>query len=175
MSEAEDNAVENAVLGQSGGVFEIHDRNTLAAVSLNLARQTRRTLDIASRHLDPELYDNEVFVDAVKALALGNRQARVRLLIMDSRPLIASGHRLLELAHRLVGIIEIRAPAMQHRQFNESLLVADSTGYVQRPYADRHEGTASFAARRNAMNLTERFEHLWSHGLPDPNLRTLHL
>jgi len=167
--------LEARTLGASEGSIEIDSLDTLAAVSLDLARQARRSLDIVSRHLDPPLYDNEAFVDAVKELALGYRLARVRLFILDARPLVTQSHRLLELAGRLSSYIEIRGPSPQYKAFNEALLIADNLGYVQRQFSDRWQGVAEYANRRVASALAERVDEMWERGLPDANFRRLHL
>ncbi len=163
------------VLGESAGVVTFERREELAGIVLAMARQCRRNLDIVSRHLDPGLYDEETFVEAVKELCLGSRYARVRLLIMDSRPLLGQGHRRVELAMKLTSYIEIRAPAPQHRTFNEAWLLADNAGYVQRQFADRYEGNADFADRRLTAALRERFDDLWERGQSDANFRRLHI
>ncbi len=175
MSEPDPETLPTDVLGHSAGVFEITAREHLAAVSLALAEQAERSLDIVSRHLDPLIYDTEPFVAAVRRLVLGSRHARVRLLLLDSRPLVAQNHRLIELALKLTSYVAIRVPAAQHKQFNEALLIADGMGYVQRTFSDRYEAVASFADRRVATRLSDRYEELWTRALPDPNFRKLHL
>lgn len=162
-------------LGVDDARLDIADREALAATSRALAEQCQRYLDIASRHLDPLLYDDDDFVAAVKRLALSHRYARIRLFIVDSRPLVGRGHRLVDLAMRLPTFIAVRGPAPQHRDFNEAMLVADRTGYVHRRFADRFAANASFNDRRTGAALTERFDELWERGLPDPNFRRLHL
>ena len=173
MSEQETGTPQPGVLGQSTGTLEIAERETLVAVSLALAEQAVRTLDIVSRHLDPPLYDTEAFVAAVRRLVLDNRHARVRLLLLDSRPLVTQNHRLIELALKLSDFVAIRIPAAQHKQFNEALLIADGMGYVQRTFSDRYEAVASLADRRAATHLADRYEELWTRALPDPNFRKL--
>lgn len=172
MSEAD---LPAGVLGETTGTLEIDQRDQVAALSLALAQQARRTLDIVSRHLDPALYDNDAFATAVKDLVLGSRYARVRLFIVDSRPLVTQGHRVLELASRLSSFIHLRAPAAQHRNFNEALLIADNLGYVHRQFSDRFEATGSFADRRRALALCDRVDELWERAQPDTNFRRLHL
>lgn len=170
-----DTAPAQPLLGVTAGAFEVHEREALKSTCLALASQARRSLDIVSRHLDPPLYDNEDFVEAVKRIALGHRAARIRLLIMDSRPLVAQGHRLLELALRLTTFIEVRTPARQHQDFNEALLVADNTGYVRRQFADRYDAEVDFAGRRRATALTDKLDEMWERGQRDANFRRLHL
>ena len=163
------------LLGVSEGRFDVSERTSLAALCLDMVEQTRRSLDIVSRHLDPPLFDNEAFAAAVKQIALNHRSAQIRLFILDSRPLVSRHHRLLELAERLPGFIEIRTPSQHYKSFNEALLIADNVGYVHRQFSDRFEAEADFCDRRRAMALGERLDEMWERGLPDPNFRRLHL
>ena len=177
MSEVRDEAVgyEGAVLGGTAEPLTFDDHTSLAVISVMLAQQCRQSLIIVSRHLDPAIYDNEAFADALKNMALKNRTAQIRLFIIESRLLISTGHRVLELSSRLPSYIEIRAPAPQHKQFNEAILVADNTGYVHRQFSDRFKGTADFNDRRIAARLVDRIEEMWERGVSDTNFRRLHI
>ena len=159
------------LLGVSAGPFELSGQAALAALCLDFARQTRRSLDIVSRHLDPPLYDNEAFAAAVKQLALSHRSARIRLFILDPQPLVSRHHRLLDVAERLPGFVEIRTPSPPYK----ALLIADNIGYLRRPFSDRFEAEADYCGRRRAMALCERLDEMWERGLSDPNFRRLHL
>lgn len=163
------------VLGESRAAIEISDRQSLQRIVLSMARQSTRTLDLLSRHLDPALYDTAEFVDAVRALALRGRQTRIRLLVVDPGPLVGSNHRLVTLATQLTSFIGIRRAGPEHRSFNEAWLIADNTGYVRRRLGDRYEGNADFAGRRYCSYLTHEFNQLWETAEPDPNLRRLHI
>ena len=163
------------LLGVSEAPFEVKTREALAATCLAMAGQARRTLDIVSRHLDGPVYDNEAFASAIKQLALSHRSARIRLFILDPRPLVGQTHRLVDLATRLPTFIEIRTPSPQYRSFNEAWLIADNIGYVRRQFADRHEAEVDFSSRRRASALTERLDEMWERGQLDPNFRRLHL
>ena len=163
------------ILGTSEELLTVDRAEDVAAIVLALARQARRHLDIVSRHLDPQLYDNEDFADAVKELARSHRLARVRLFVIDPRPLVSRGHRLVELAERLSSTVSIRVPAPEHRQFNEAFLVADNVGYLHRQFSDRYEAEADFGGRRRAGALLDRLNEMWERGEPDPNFRRLHI
>lgn len=143
------------------------------AIGLALARQCRRRLEIVSRSLDPRVYDSAELAEAVKQLAIGHRNARIRLLVADPEPLIHDGHRLLDLAGRLPSFIELRVLAVEDRDFNEAFLIADGSGYVHRSQAERYEGTANFNHRSKARELARRFDALWDMAEPDPNLRRM--
>lgn len=164
-----------STLGVTDGTLLIEDRATLAEISLGLAAQCVRSLTIVSRHLDPSIYDNDAFAEAVKALALSNRKAEIRLFIIDSRPLITTGHRLLELSQRLPSYVHLRAPSRHHRTFNEAMLIADNSGYVHRQFSDRFDGTASFNDKRVVAGLRDQVDQMWERGVPDTNFRRLHI
>ena len=69
--------------------------------------------------------------------------------------------------------VEIRTPAPEHAEVNHAYLVADGTGYVQRPLADRYEGVFHASDRAEATRLARDFDEMWSSALPDPGLRRL--
>lgn len=165
--------IENFRLGETPGPVAIATREEAAAVALALAGQTRRTLDIVSRHLDPRLYDNEEFAEAVKRVALGSRRALVRVLVQDVEPILHDGHRLVALAQRLPTFLHIQVPGPQFRDFNQAFLVADGVGYLHRELADRFEGKASFHDPAAARELLRVFQPMWDAAQPDPNLRAL--
>ncbi len=163
------------VLGTTDELMELSRSEELRDIALSLATQARRTVDIVSRHFDPAVFDTEAFYNALRDLVVDSRRAQVRVLLLDPSPLVARGHRLIELSQRLSSFMAIRVPGPEHKEFNEAWLVADNTGYVHRRFSDRFEGTANFADRRWSTHLTNRFEELWQRAQPDPNLRRLHL
>lgn len=162
-------------LGETDEELLIERSEALREVSLSLATQARHSLDIVTRHLDPAIYDSEAFVTAVKSLILNSRRARVRIMVLDSGPLLHHGHRLVDVAQRLSSYVALRVPGPEHKDFNEAWLVADNTGYAHRRYSDRFEAIANFNDRRQAGALTSRLDELWNHALADPNFRRLHL
>lgn len=156
-------------------IIEFDTSEELREIALTIAQNCARSLDIVSRHLDPAIYDHAPFIEAVKQIALNSQHASVRILVTDIGPLVARGHRLLELSSRLSTYISIRKPGRDHRNFNEAMLVADNRAYIHRRFADRYEGRASYDDQRNARDLTVRFEEIWERADTDPNFRRLHL
>lgn len=161
------------VLGETRTLIKLSGSADHRELAIQMAAQCRRGMDIVSRHLDPAVYDDQVFVTAVKALVLKHTRSRVRILVLNTAPVVQRGHRLLELAIRLSSFIELRTPAPEHREFNEAILVADQLGFMYRPLSDRYAGSASFCDRKTARGLTQRFDELWQYAVPDPNLRRL--
>ncbi len=163
------------VLGTTDHEYGIERAEPLRVAMLALTTQARRTVDIVSRHLDPALFDRDDFVAALKAVALGSPRAQIRVLVLDSAPIVNRGHQLVDLAQRLSSFIQIRVPAPEHHEFNEAWLVADKDGYAHRRFSDRYAATVNFHDPRLATHLTNRFDELWQRASSDPNLRRLHL
>lgn len=147
----------------------------LREIALSMTIGCGRTLDIASRHLDPLIYDHEPFVEAVKQVVLNNRRAQVRILICDLAPVVQRGHRLLDLAKRLSSYISVRKPGPDYKNFNEAMLLADTRSYIYRQLADRYDGVASYDDIRRAQDLKGRFNEVWQRADIDSNLRRLHI
>lgn len=166
---------EEPKLGESAGETALQSSAQMRAIALSMARQCQGELDIASRQLDPAVYDSDAFVEAVKKIVLGSRYARVRILISAPEAVVKQGHRLVTLALKLTSFIEIRTPAVEDREFNQAMVVADRTGYIHQQLADRYEGVADFSNRGRASELSRAFDLLWERAVPDPNLRRLHI
>ncbi|MFH0341099.1 MAG: hypothetical protein ACHBNF_03005 [Chromatiales bacterium] len=168
-------AFQEYTLGRSRIPIKLVTRGGHHEAMLRMVTQSRRTIDMVSRHLDPLIFDEREMVDAFKRLALANRNVKIRILILDPSPLLHRVHRLVELALRLSSFFELRTPPPEHRNYNESMLIADQKAYVRSPLSDRYEGVANFHAPDVAKELLRRFDDLWQTALPDPNLRRLSL
>ncbi|QSA97224.1 hypothetical protein [Methylococcus sp. EFPC2] len=136
---------------------------------------SRRYLDLAAG--DPELpaYADKEFVEAVKQVVLGSPHSRVRILLIDPRSLVLSGHPLIELALRLTSHMEIRVLPPDQQGVTQGLLIGDRRHSLQRMDPRRCTGSAWPNAPRRAMKLLEEFETLWVTGEVDPNFRRLML
>ncbi len=138
-----------------------------------MAQQCRRDISIISRALDPLVYNLPEFVTAVKSTLLSNRRAKVRVIVIESQVIARQGHLLTNLATNLPSFIEFRKPGKEYDNFNESLFVADKTGYVYRNSAERFEGNLNFNDKRKSKTFMNVFEEMWGKSTPDPNLRKL--
>jgi hypothetical protein len=162
-------------LGQDNQQIVLESSEDNRAASIALVKQCKRHLDITTRLLDPAIYDDDEFLEALKALATRSRYSRIRIMMYDSRAVVARGHRLLEIANQLSSFISLRQPGPDHQQFNEAWLIADTTGVIRRPLSDRYEGIVNFNDEGLARELDRQFKDLWEHGREDPNLRRLML
>lgn len=151
------------------------DRDEVAAACLHMTAQAKFRLDIVSRDLEPALFDNEDYYNAVKQLAKRNSKSRIRILIQNSEHIFKYGHRLIELQRRLSSYINIRLQDKEFKEFNQAWLIVDDRGWIRRPLADRFKGECYFNAPREVQERSMQFNAMWDASVDDPNLRRLHL
>ena len=147
----------------------------LLEIALAMVRQCQRTLDLCSRNLDPKLFEHADFIEAVRQLARRSDRSRIRLMVLQPEGLHRRGHALINLAGTLSSFMEVRVPGVEHKGFNEAILLADEIGYIHRLQSDRFEATASFCAPARVGGLLLRFNEVWDKGESDPNFRRLGL
>ncbi len=162
-------------LGKSSDTVDLTTSEENREASLVMARQARLNIEIVSRHLDPAIYDQQDFVEAVKQLALSHQRARIRILVLDAEPLFKSGHRLLTLAGRISSFIELRSQNPQFKDLNQAYMAVDETGYIFRELSDRYEGVVNFNDPAQARYFTRNFDKMWEISVLDPNLRQMKL
>ncbi len=163
----------NHILGETTDAVVVGRSGEVRTAAASMVRQAQRTLDLVSRDLDALVYDDAGFVEATKQLVLRSGRTRVRILVRNVTPAVTRGHRLLGLARRLSSFMDIRVPARQHANYNSAFLVVDRMGTIFRPLADRYDGVVCFRNPREAADLTELFERMWTLAGLDPNLRAL--
>ncbi len=163
------------ILGETAGVIGVGTSEEVCGVATALVAQARFSVDVVTRDLDPAVYDDTDFLEALKAFVLERRRVEVRILVRDPMPAVRRGHRLIPLARQLSTFFDVRVPASQHRDFNQAFLVVDATGYIHRELTERYDGTADFNDRLHAKGLQRLFEEMWEPATPTPELRRVHI
>jgi hypothetical protein len=160
-------------LGVDTGRLRLTCRQEIAEISAHMADQARRELLIHDPRLDPSLYDQMAFLQAVKRLALARPGLCVRALLSDSRSATQSGHRLIELARRLTSRIAIQRVADEDQDGFDALLIVDATGYVHRRLANGLEAIADYDDSPTARRWRLEFEERWERSSVDTEMRQL--
>lgn len=146
-----------------------------AELAVELCRSAARQVCILSPRLDHDAFDQAELVEALGALIRSSAQTRVRILIADSRPLVARGHRLLLLARRVPSSVRIQKLA-EHPDWNgETIVIRDRDGVLFKPGGSDHEGFYEPASPASTRAHLELFEELWRHSAQDVELRSLSL
>ena len=143
--------------------------------AISLCQSASRTICILSPQLDPAAFDNTELATALNTLVRESRQAKVRILIKDSRALVGRGHRLLELARRLPSSIQIHKLS-EHPNWNgETVVIRDRDGVLFKEGGSTHEAFYEPNSRASTLGQLELFEELWRYSTEDTELRSLRL
>ncbi len=145
-------------------------------VALELAREARHRIWIASADLEGLIYDNDEFVDAVKRVALSGRGATIHILVNDISVALQNGHRLLALAQRISSLMEIRR-VREHESGNlsGSMMLNDNGGWMRRSDRLSYDGEAHLQDRPRQRELLMVFERAWERAEPETGARVLKL
>ena len=165
----------HSALKKDSQAVAIDNSEACRLAALSMVRQAARSIDIVSRHLDPQMYDNRDFCEAVSQLITSSRRARVRALVRHTEPVVKRGHRLVALSQRLSSFIEIRVPAREFDEYNGAFLIVDGAGVIYRTLSDGFEATVNFNSARTAQELSRQFESMWQTALLDASLRRSNL
>lgn len=170
------NNLDEYILGESTEeAIKVETRQDNADAALALVKQCKLKLDIISHELDPFVYDQAEFVEAVRQLALKGRNVDVRILAFEPALIVRKGHKLVDLAGKISSYVEIRKPSSQYKKFNEAVLIADEVGYLFRESVERYKGTVNFNGRRESKYMLDVFNSMWATSKPDPNFRRMHI
>lgn len=172
---AEELDITSMQLGVDRLGFSLHRREEVRAMAQTLAEQAQRGLMLLTPDLEPAIFDQQPFLNAISALARRHRDAYFRILLLDSRRVLQYGHRLLELSRRLSPNIEFRRPPPDFHNTGKTFLLCDDAGYYFRPLASRYEGAANFNNPGEVARLKKNFMELWGRSAADSELRRLHV
>ncbi|MBI5042143.1 MAG: hypothetical protein HZB57_13360 [Gammaproteobacteria bacterium] len=165
----------DCTLGETAGDYALTSRDDNRRAAALLASQARRVIELFTPDLEPALYDQTPFIDALSQLAISGPRARIRILAKDFERTVKEGHRLMELARRLSSYVELRRVHEDYRDNNETFLLVDDYGLLHRRHAPRFEGTFSCKAPLEVRRLRAFFDEVWDRSEADADLRRLHL
>lgn len=162
--------LDNYQLAETDELLHLEGRDDCQLVSLAMARQAQRSLNIFSYDLEPAIYSTPEFYEAVRSVIAADTNSIVRILIYDINGTVHKGHRLLDLASRLSSRVQIRKLT---KKYHHAFMIADNAGVVDRANADRYEGTANFNAPGWAQNLQVFFNRAWEQSSRTPEIYAL--
>lgn len=166
MTETVSETDENLILLQGPAAFAKH--------ADLLVEGSRRKVFILSTELDFPLFHREAFTDRVSALARGDRNAQVNILVKEIRPLLEQGHLLLKLARRLPSKIRIRKLVLEPQDATMAYVIGDEDRLLYKHDDRDYDGFVNYRAPLECKERLTEFTYLWEqHGLDDPGLREL--
>jgi hypothetical protein len=143
--------------------------------SVQVASRATRLLAMYSQDLEPQVYDQPKFIDAIKKLVLARGYAKVRVLLADPARAVYESSRFIGLARRITSYIEIRHAHPDFRGNRAAFLVADDRAVVYRADAARWEGIVELNDPAVARRYLDYFDQAWLGSSPHAETRQLHL
>lgn len=141
--------------------------------AIQLILQTGRCLRIRSPMLDPELFDQPEFNEALSAFARKSRYAQVQILIDYPDQLAKEGHGTLNLMRRLSDKIVIKQFYDEPEASRDSYIVSDNRGILIKPSGHDSEGFFSLTDGAYTKNQREIFDHEWERSPIASELRSM--
>jgi hypothetical protein len=175
MADTEENRWAKFHLGETSEDIVVESSEDNHQLAVQLVTQANHRLDVFSRDLDPRIYNNADFIDAVRSLAVSDNKARIRFLVIDPDKAIKLGHRLLDLSRRLSSTVEIRKVHEDYGANPECYLIVDGRGLLHRKLASRYEAIANFNNPGDAANLVHHFNEVWEHSSPELDFKRLYI
>jgi len=169
------NDLSKQVLGKTRGYIDLKGLEDNKQTAIHMASQGQRSLKLFTPNLDPRIFDNEEFIDAVKKVALHNPRSYVNILILDPSEVVSRGHRIVELARRISSHVFIHRADEEDHDHVDTFMIIDDVGIIRRAHNDRFEGLAEFNNPAEARLLLKTFNDAWERSQPEPELRRLHL
>ena len=169
-------AHETFVLGKTRGELAVAGLADTRRHSCAMAGACRRRLLIYTHRLNPEVYNQSCYLEAVRQLAIRHAHTRIRILVADTTELARGGHRLVRLAQDMTSRVEIRRRAPEFDGDMRSFMLADENGYIQRNlWYDLNNARADYYDPPRVRSLAEEFMLAWEQSEADPALRRLSL
>lgn len=143
--------------------------------SEQLITQSRRSIVILTRDLDASIYATSEFVQNLSKFVRASRHAQVQILIKNPKPVIESGHTLLQLAQRLSSKILVRKMTVEPNNKEMGFMLGDTDKLLYKNDDALHRGFFNSAAASEIKSLREEFNYLWQYGELEPEFQVLHI
>ena len=141
--------------------------------AVDMVDMTHRRISIYTPDLEPGVYNEERFLEAIKRLTLGKPFARIRVLISSPEHLVRNGNPFVQLARRLSACIEFRNVDEDFRHHREAFLIADETALIYRVDARKWEGIADTHEPAVARRYLGMFDEIWNASRVEAEIREL--
>lgn len=153
----------------------LNGRIEFLAAAKRLISDTRYNASLLTQVMDPRIFGDATFADAVKQFLLLQRNARLRVLVAQPQLAVRGPHALVDLGRLLASRVEFREFAPGKVPPAEEMLLADGRLLLERSSADALEARLIREDPATARERQRRFDNLWDHAVPSIELRRLSL
>ena len=141
-----------------------------------LLNETSRHIHLFSQSLTPALFAKREVVTAFSEAARRSRQSRIRILVVEPRPLYGKDIPLIHLAQRLPTRVEVRVYVEGAQRTDLSYVCIDRAHHLLLSDEALCHGAVHWDSPAQTSALLEDFEHIWHSGSrPDDNFKRLNL
>jgi len=140
---------------------------------MELVLQAQKRLTIFTPNLEPELYDNNAFVDATLQLMKRSRHTEIRILALETKHLVEGGHRLLKLLRYTDQQFQLKKTGGDPTSKIAAYFICDDHSIIRRQDAGVYQGLCYTEDRARVKNQQDEFDLLWAKAIPDADLRQL--
>jgi hypothetical protein len=141
--------------------------------SLRVAKSAQRLLSIFTPDLEPLIYGEEPFLEAIKRLVLARSYAKVRVLLADPSRAMVDNNRFLALARRLTSCIDLRAMSAEYPASAGAFIIADDRALVYRLQIDRWDGIADMNEPSVVRRYLNFFDEVWNSSMQESQMRQM--
>lgn len=157
------------LLGTHGGKFFVNDHEKSA---LSLIKQARRQLRILNINLDHDIFNHEALCNAASQLARSHRHSEIKIIVVDVKPIVQRGHKLLKLQRKLSSSISIRQ-IDSDAIIKENLIIADNCGIIVQSTYNKDDTWADFNNQPSTQSKIDEFDHYWHQSFESNELKVL--
>ena len=165
----------NFSLGKDDKTHFFSTPSSCKQLTTSMLSQAENKISILSHHLDSDIFDDEEIRDAISKLARKNHRSKIRLLVVDERPLVTQTQRLIELMGRLSSRISLKVINKAYPYDDSSMVLVDRYGVIFQKDNSVYDGFANFNDPGRVKQLSETFDNLWSHAADSLEMRQLKL
>lgn len=153
----------------------LRSKDNFRDAAIELAGTALKSINILTPNMEPEIYDNQLFLDNLLRLCRGNRHARVKILVSDSSWAVKHGHGVVRLSQKLTTAMEIRIPVDEYLNASSAFMVVDTKGLIFRQEIDNYRGIYNSECLYRAKHLDNLFTNIWEHSEEDIQLKKLYI
>lgn len=161
------------MLGVTSERIQIESRKLNQDAILKLLSSAQNQICIISRHLDPTVFSKQGLIENASDFIRRSKTASIRILVHDTDPMVKNNHRILTLSQRVSSKIEIRTICNDYSQFNQSYVVADTSGYIHNLKGDLYDAEVNFNDPDKSKELMENFKNIWEQSQQEAEVRRL--
>jgi len=143
--------------------------------TLKLIQSATRSIYIHCHDLTPRIYNHPDIASALAQFVVSNSANRtVKISVNDVNTIVSCDHKILDTYRRLTSNISIQKISRQHSNRTESFMIVDEKIIISRTDYSLFDGSVRYNAKQ-AKELLNLFNDIWSHSQTDSNINRLYL